>query len=193
MIDIEKITVAKVTQKLSGKNSGDIVRPNHNEFESYLKSIKQKSNYDTLRRSYEIEHTDDFGKLYFAKHHLIKILRRLELNLQSATSQKPKIVLGGNTMNDVRYMSEVINDIDSRILPAIQALSHFTAPLTDLLIEYQSIVYEYNTTVLDSKSSTPKGAGYYKSTHKKLLPEYISLLKNLTHFVEKTLINYQLK
>jgi hypothetical protein len=113
MIDTKKITTAKVAQKLSWKNSGDIVRPSHNDFESYLKSIKHKSNYDTLRRSYEIKHTDDFGKLYFAKHHLTKILSKVQANLQCAISQTPKIVVGGNSMNDVKYMSEVTDDIDS--------------------------------------------------------------------------------
>lgn len=193
MIDTKKITTAKVAQKLSWKNSGDIVRPSHNDFESYLKSIKHKSNYDTLRRSYEIKHTDDFGKLYFAKHHLTKILSKVQANLQCAISQTPKIVVGGNSMNDVKYMSEVTDDIDSRILPAIQALGHFTSPPTDPLSEYQSMVHAYNRTVLDIKSSIPKGTGYYKNTYEKLLPEYLYLLKNLTHFVEKTLINYQLK
>lgn len=193
MIDTQKITVAKVAQKLSGKNNGDIVRPDLDEFETYLKSIRHKSNYDTLRRSYEIEHTDDFGKLYFAQHHLTKILSKLQAHLQCATTQMPKIVVGGNSMNDVKYMSEVTDDIDSRILPAIQGLGHFTLHPTSPLSEYQSIVHAYNRTVLDIKSSTPKGAGYYKSTYEALLPEYVFLLKNLVRFVEKTLIDYQLK
>lgn len=193
MIDTQKITAAKVEQKLSGKNNGDIVRPNPDDFETYLKSIQYKSNYDTLRRSYEIKHTDDFGKLYFAKHHITKILSRLEAHLQNAIAQPPKIVIGGNRMNDVKYMSQITDDVDSRILPAIQALGHFTEHPTDPISEYQSIVHTYNRTVLDIKSSTPKGAGYYKSTYEELLPEYVFLLKNLVCFVEKMLINYQLK
>lgn len=193
MIDTQKITVAKVAQKLSGKNNGDIVRPDLDEFETYLKSIRYKSNYDTLRRSYEIEHTDDFGKLYFAQHHLTKILSKLQAHLQCATAQMPKIVIGGNRMNDVKYMSEVTDDFNSRILPAIQALGHFTLHPTSPLSEYQSIVHTYNRTVLDIKSSTPKGTGYYKSTYEELLPEYISLLKNIIYYLEKTLTNYQLK
>lgn len=193
MINTQKITAAKVEQKLSGKNNGDIVRPDLDEFETYLKSIRHKSNYDTLRRSYEIEHTDDFGKLYFAQHHLTKILSKLQAHLQCATTQMPKIVIGGNRMNDVKYMSEVTDDFNSRILPAIQALGHFTLDPTSPLSEYQSIVHAYNRTVLDIKSSTPKGAGYYKSTYEALLPEYVFLLKNLVRFVEKILIDYQLK
>jgi hypothetical protein len=193
MIDTQKITAAKVEQKLSGKNNGDIVRPDLDEFETYLKSIQHKANYDTLRRCYEIKHTDDFGKLYFAKHHLTKILRKLQTHLQCATAQTPKIVTGGNRMNDVRYMSEITDDVDSRIFPTIQALSNFTIPPSNSLSEYQSIVHAYNRTVLDIKLSTPKGAGYYKSTFEALLPEYVFLLKNLVRFVEKMLIDYQLK
>ena len=193
MIDTQKITVAKVAQKLSGKNDGDIVRPDLDGFETYLKSIRHKSNYDTLRRSYEIKHTDDFGKLFFAQHHLTKILNKLQEHLQYATAQTPIIVIGGNRMNDVKYMSEVTNDFNSRVLPAIQALGHFTSDPADPLSEYQSIVHAYNRTILDIKSSTPRGCGYFKNTYEELLPEYVFLLKNLVRFVEKTLINYQLK
>jgi hypothetical protein len=191
MIDHNRITAAKVAHKLS--EDKDIVRPDSTEFQNYCKSITGKPNFDIKRRNYEIENTDDYGKLFFATHHLRKIKDRLEQYLSDANLDKPKIVLGGNSMNDTKFMSSISDDIDNRVLPAIKALSHFTQPADVLLDEYESIVNNYNETVQSIKSSIPKGPGHYKKVCEKILPEYIDFLNSNINFIEDVLNRYDLE
>ena len=191
MVDYEKIISAKVFQQLTRRGLGPL-RPNHSDFESYCKSISKKHDFQTLRRTYEVEHTDDFGKLFFANHHLIKIQTMLKTHLARAIQDIPMIVIYSNSMNDVRYMSGITEVIDERVQPAIKALEGFSSNPNDLLNEYQSIVHKFNSTVEHIKCSTPKGKGYCKVIRKQLIPEYITFLKAIIEFIDKTITNYQL-
>ena len=92
MIDHNKITSAKIAHKLSGNS--DIVRPNQNEFEDFCKRIAKKPSYDIQRRNYEIQKTDDYGRVFLAKHHLEKLQKRLSEHLEQASSESPTIVFG---------------------------------------------------------------------------------------------------
>jgi hypothetical protein len=190
MIDHNKITTAKVAHKLSGNS--DILRPDQNKFEEFCKGIAKKPNYDIQRRNYEIQHTDDYGRVFLAKHHLKKLQKRLSEHLERASSENPTIVFGGNSINDIKYMSSITHFIDGRMLPITKALSNFTHPADKLLNEYQSIVGGYKETVQKIKYSIPKGSGQCKRIYEQLLPEYINFLKECVKFLENISTNYKL-
>jgi hypothetical protein len=190
MIDHKKIITAKVAHKLSG--SSDILRPDQNKFEDFCKSITKKSDYDIQRRNYEIQHTDDYGRVFLAKHHLKKLQKRLLEHFERASSESPIIVFGGNSINDIKFMSSITHYLDGRMLPITKALGNFTRPANKLLNEYQSIVSGYKETVQKIKYSIPKGSGQCKRIYEQLLPEYINLLKECIKFLENISTNYKL-
>ncbi len=190
MIDHKKIITAKVAHKLSGNS--DILRPDQNKFEDFCKSIAKKPNYDIQRRNYEIQHTDDYGRVFLAKHHLKKLQKWLSEHLERASSESPIIVLGGNSINDIKYMSSIAHFIDGRMLPITKALANFTHPDDKLSNEYQSIVGGYKETVEKIKSSIPKGSEQCKRIYEQLLPEYINFLKECVKFLENISTNYKL-
>jgi hypothetical protein len=190
MINHNKITTAKVAHKLSGNL--DIVRPDQNKFEDFCKRIAKKTNYDILRRNYEIQHTDDYGRVFLAKHHLEKLQKKLSEHLERASSESPTIVFGGNSINNIKYMSSITHYIDGRMLPTMKALGNFTHPADKLLDEYQSIVGSYKETVQKVKYSIPQGSGQCKRIYEQLLPEYINFLKECIKFIENISTNYKL-
>jgi hypothetical protein len=190
MIDHNKITTAKIAHKLSGNS--DIVRPGRNKFEEFCKSVAKKPSYDIQLRNYEIQHTDDHGRVFLAKHHLKKLQKSLSEHIERANSESPIIVFGGNSINDIKYMSSITHYIDGRMLPITRALGNFTHPTDKLLNEYQFIVNGYKETVEKIKSSIPKGSGQCKRIYEKLLPEYIRFLKECVKFLENISTNYRL-
>ena len=174
MINQNKITTAKVTQRLSGNI--DIPRP----------PVTPKNLMgDTLTqwRTCEIDYTDDFGKVFLTEHHLKKALRNVNCYIRDFIPKDPRI--------SFKTMSEnFLENLDFRTLPAMKGLGYFTIPPGTPAIRYQEICSEYEKKVQVVKEKNAHGKGRFKNGCNQLSPHFKKLLNDLKKFLEDVLIDY---
>lgn len=182
MINQDKITASKVAQRLSGRSDGDIIRP---------KSIPNFNGGQTQFRIYEIENTDDAGKLYFSSHHLRNALYRILRQIELINLPNPTVVLGGNNMLDFKCMSKGFKeDIETRITPALIGLREFSSPHNEAALAYQKIIKSYEKKVAAVELIYQAGNKRYSRSYTALAPHFKKMLSDLSVFTKKAIADY---
>lgn len=177
MINHNKITAAKVAQRLSGSTYMEVRMPTYTNDKDY--------------RIYLTKNTDIAGKLYLSCHHLKNCLVKIDRYLENANATPPIVVNGGNNMQDFKFMCKYFReDIETRMIPSLIGLREFSTPHNETALAYKKIMSKYDEKIAAIELIFPEGKGRYTNSYRALIPHFKELLLDLSAFTKRAIADY---